>query len=274
MTVTQAQKAEAFCALHERSTPFVIPNPWDAGSARILTSRGFEALATTSAGFAFTLGAKDATVAREDVMDHIRDLVAATDLPISADLEGGFGDDPNTVAETIRQAAEAGAVGGSIEDATGDHDAPIYDFDHAVERVEAGIEAARKLDFHFTFTARAENFLYGRPDLDDTIARLKAFEDAGADVLYAPALRDLETIEAICSALTKPVNVLMGLKGVEFTISQLGDAGVRRISVGSCMARAALGELLRSIDEIKTHHTFNFGGRAASMPEISEFMED
>lgn len=273
MTTNQAEKAAAFRALHERTMPFVIPNPWDAGSARIMAARGFEALATTSAGFAFTKGRKDTNVTRDQVMAHIRELAAATELPISADLEGGFGDDPETVAETIRQTAAAGAVGGSIEDATGNHDEPIYAFDHAVERVTAGIEAARSLDFPFTFTARAENYLYGRPDLDDTIARLKAFEEAGADVLYAPALRDMETIRTICDALSKPVNVLMGLKGVHFTVNELGEAGVRRISVGSGMARAALGELLRAIDEIKTQYSFTFGDRAASMHEITDFME-
>lgn len=273
MSVSQLDKANAFRALHERDMPFIIPNPWDAGSARILTARGFEALATTSAGYAFTLGRKDGKVGREQKMVHIRDLVAASDLPISADLENGFGDDPETVAETIRQTAAAGAVGGSIEDATGDHDAPIYDFNHALERVTAGVEAARSLDFPFTFTARAENFLYGRPDLDDTIARLKAFEEAGADVLYAPALRDIETMKAICDALSKPVNVLMGLKGVNLTVHQLGEIGVRRISVGSVLARAAIGEALRSIDEMRTHQTFEYGARAATMPECSEFME-
>jgi 2-methylisocitrate lyase-like PEP mutase family enzyme len=273
MSITQAEKAHAFRALHERDTPFVIPNPWDVGSARILAAKGFEALATTSAGFAFSIGRADAHVSRDDVMAHIRTLAGATHLPISADLERGYGDAPETVAETIRLAAEAGAVGGSIEDASRDPDAPIYDFNQALERVIAGVEAARALDFPFTFTARAENFLYGRPDLDDTIARLKAFEEAGADVLYAPALRDLGIIEAICSALTKPVNVLMGLAGAPFTVSQLGEIGVRRISVGSGMARAAYGAFLRAIEEVRDKETFTFAESAASMAELTAFME-
>src|SRR5271163_5194752 len=213
MAATQNEKAKKFRALHEGPDAFIIPNPWDAGTARMLTAIGFAALATTSAGYAFSLGRRDGEglVSRDELLQHIHAVVEASDLPVSGDLEKGFGDDPKTVAETIRLAAEAGLVGGSIEDATGNPRHPIYEHNHAVERVAAAVEAARALPFPFTLTARAENFLQGIPNLDDTIHRLTAFAKAGADVLYAPCLPGLDEIKAICSAVApKPVNVLVG----------------------------------------------------------------
>lgn len=267
-----AEKARRFQALHEGPEPFVIPNPWDVGSARVLEGLGFAALATSSAGFAFTLGRCDGAVTRDEVIAHIRAVEQATSLPISADLENGFGDAPETAAETLRLAAEAGAVGGSIEDATGDPDAPLYEFEQALERVQACVETVRALEIPFVFTARAENFLYGRPDLDDTIRRLQAFEQAGADVLYAPGLKDIGQIRELCAALKKPVNVLMGLPGVTLSVADLGGAGVTRISVGSNFARAAWGEVLRAARETLDDGTFTFGDRTASFADLNPFM--
>src|SRR5437763_56294 len=229
--VTQLEKAARFKALHERAGAFVIPNPWDVCSARLLTGLGFEALATTSAGFANSLGRLDGQATRDEVIEHCRSLCEASDLPISADLENCFTDDPAKVGETIMLGARAGLVGGSIEDYSGDPSNPIYDFGLAVERVHAAVEAARSLDFPFTLTARAENLLHGKSDLDDTIRRLQAFEEAGADVLYAPGLTTLDEVRLVTGALTKPVNVLAPLlKGV--TVAQLADAGAKRISTG------------------------------------------
>jgi 2-methylisocitrate lyase-like PEP mutase family enzyme len=273
MAGSQADRAETFKALHERPGAFVIPNPWDVGTARILAGLGFEALATTSAGMAFALGRRDGAVSRDDALAHARTIVSATALPVSADLENGFGDAPETVAETIRLAAGTGLVGGSIEDATGEADRPIYDRSLAVERVAAAVEAARALPFPFTLTARAENFLHDRPDLDDTIGRLQAFEGAGADVLYAPGLRDLGAIRTVCQAVGKPVNVIMGLAGAPFSVDDLAAAGVRRISVGSALPRAALGTFLRAAREIQEHGTFTFAEGAASFAEIEAFMQ-
>ncbi len=218
MSGTQSEKFQAFKALHERPGGFVMPNPWDAGTSRILTALGFEALATTSAGFAFSIGRRDsiAGLTRDEILGNARSIVEATDLPVSADLEDGFGGAPETCAETIRLAATAGLVGGSIEDATGDPENPIFEFGQSVERVAAASEAARAVPF--LVTARAENFLHGRPDLDDTIKRLQAFEKAGADVVYAPGLPSLDAIRTVCSAVEKPVNVLMGLQGATYTV--------------------------------------------------------
>jgi 2-methylisocitrate lyase-like PEP mutase family enzyme len=274
MTVSQSEKATRFQALHEGQETFVIPNPWDAGSARILAALGFKALATTSAGFAFTLGRRDGEglVSRDEMLGHCRTIVEATDLPVSADLENCFGDDPGTVAETIRMAAAAGLVGGSVEDATGDSSRPIYDFAHAVERVAAAVEAARSLPFPFTLVARAENFLHGRPDLDDTLRRLQAFAAAGADVLYAPCL-GLDVLRTVCAALApKPVNALAARKADGLTVENLAAAGVRRISVGSALNRAAFGAFLRAAREIQEHGTFSFGDDAVPFAEISGFM--
>lgn len=271
----QRRRAEVFASLHE-GPAFVIPNPWDAGTARLLTRAGFPALATTSGGLAFALGRPDGAnqVTREETLANIAAIASATHLPVAADLENGFGIDPEDVAETIRLAAEAGAVGGSIEDATGDPSRPIAELDEAVSRVEAAVAAARALPFRFTLTARAENFLYGRPDLADTISRLKAYEAAGADVLYAPGLPDLDAVRAVCAAVGKPVNVLAGgSPGV--TVAQLAAAGARRISVGSSLARVALSATLAAVRELAEHGTFGFSSGMLSYAEVNAlWMED
>jgi len=276
MPVTQSEKGRRFQALHARGGAFVIPNPWDAGTARILTTFGFEALTTTSAGLAFTLGRRDGegAVSRDETLANAKAIVDATDLPVAADLENGFGDAPEAAAETIRLAGEAaGLVGGSIEDATGDPDRPIYDFGHAVERVAAAAEAARALPAPFVFVARAENYLHGRPDLDDTIRRLQAFAAAGADALYAPGLTRADDIRVVCAAVAKPVNVLAGLKGAPFSVAALAALGVRRISVGSALTRAALGAFLEAAREIREQGTFRFADAAVSFAAVSDFME-
>src|SRR5690348_7910575 len=252
---TQLEKAERFRALHAREGAFIIPNPWDPGSARLLEQAGFEALATTSAGYAFSLGLRDNQVGRERMMAHVRELARATNLPLSVDLENGFGHDPETIAETIRMTAEAGAVGGSIEDSTGDPAHPLYDLDHAVARIRAAVQAARALPFPFTLTARAENFLVGRPDLDDAIARLRAYQEAGADVLYAPGPSSLDQVAAVLRAVDRPVNVLAN---AGFDRDALSKLGVRRISVGGALTRAAYGALLRAIAEMRERGTFVF----------------
>jgi 2-methylisocitrate lyase-like PEP mutase family enzyme len=267
----QAAKATAFRSLHERPGAFVIPNPWDAGTARILAALGFEALATTSAGLAFALGLRDGAAGREATLANARAVVDATDLPVSADLENGFGHLPEEAAETIRLAAGAGLVGGSIEDASGDSACPIYDLGQAVERVAAAVEAARALPFCFVLTARAENFLHGRPDLDDTIRRLQAFERAGADVLYAPGLPNLDAIRAVCAAVSRPVNVLAGGSGTP-SVGALAEAGVKRISLGSALSRAALGALVRAAREIREQGTFGFAADALPYAEANGFM--
>lgn len=264
---TQYEKAERFRALHVREGAFIIPNPWDRGSARLLEQAGFDALATTSAGCAFSLGLRDNAVGRERMMAHVRELASATSLPLSVDLENGFGDDPETVAETIRLTAAAGAVGGSIEDSTGDPAHPLYDLDHAVARVRAAVRAARSLPFPFTLTARAENFLVGKPDLQDAITRLRAYQEAGADVLYAPGLRTLEQIEVMLRAVDRPVNVLAN---AGFDRDMLSKMGVRRISVGGALTRAAYGALLRAIAEMREQGGFTFFNDAASHAELQE----
>jgi len=259
-------KAQRFQALHHRPGCFVIPNPWDAGSARLLAAQGFECLATTSAGLAFSLGRRDAegALSRSEILENARTIVEATDLPVSADLENGFGDDEDSVAETIRQAAACGLVGGSIEDASGRAADPIYDFDHAVRRVKAAVEATRTLPFPFTLTARAENFLNGRTDLDDTIRRLQAFAEAGADVLFAPGLPDIDAIRRVCAQIPKPINVVTGLSGQSHTVEELARAGVRRISLGSSLARTALGAMLEAAREIA--ETGKFSRTEAAIP--------
>jgi 2-methylisocitrate lyase-like PEP mutase family enzyme len=270
--VTQVDKHRVFRDLHERQGIFVMPNPWDAGTARILSALGFEALATTSAGLAFSIGRRDsaASLTRDEVLQNARTIVEATDLPVSADLEDGFGASPQACAETIRLAADVGVVGGSIEDATGDPDRPIYEFEHAVERIAAACEEARR--HPFVLTARAENFLHGRPDLDDTLRRLQAFEVAGADVLYAPGLPSLDAIRIVCTAVSRPVNVVMGLSGRAYTVEELAEAGVKRISVGGSFARAALGALVRAAREVKEHGTFTYAADAISGTEVSAHM--
>ena len=270
---TQSEKAARFLALHQAPEPFVIGNPWDAGSARILSGLGFKALSTTSAGLAFTLGRKDGTasVSRADALANARAIADATDLPVAADLENGYGHRPEDAAETIRLAGEtAGLVGGSIEDATSDPAKPVYDFQHAVERVAAAAAAARALPFPFMFVARAENYLHGRPDLDDTIRRLQAFEAAGAEVLYAPGITRPEDIRAVCASVSKPVNVLMGIKGAPLlSLKELGELGVRRVSLGSGFARAAMTAFLRAAREVREHGTFTFTEDTMYISEIA-----
>ncbi len=275
MRPSQAEKAQRFRALHARPGAFVIPNPWDAGTARILSGLGFEALTTTSAGLAFTLGRQDGAgaVTRDEALANAKAIVDATDLPVAADLENGYGHTPEAVAETIRLAAEvAGLVGGSIEDATGDPRRPIYDFQHAVERVAAAAEAARALPFPFVLVGRAENFLHGRPDLDDTIRRLQAFEAVGADALFAPGLTRSEDIRSVCAAVSKPVNVVMGLKDASFSVAELAALGVRRISVGSSLSRAALGAFVRAAREIREQGTFAFARDGIPYAEMNDLM--
>ncbi|AAN67131.1 MULTISPECIES: isocitrate lyase/PEP mutase family protein [Pseudomonas] len=269
----QTLRAEAFKALHERDGAFVIPNPWDAGSAKLLASLGFEALATTSAGLAFSLGRPDAegALSLDDTLDNAGEIVDATALPVAADLENGFGDLPEDCAQTILRAAEIGLVGGSIEDASGRSDAPIYDFGLAVERVRAAVQAARSLPFPFTLCARAENLLHGRMDLDDTILRLQAYAEAGADVLYAPGLRTVEEVRAVVQAVApRPVNVLMGMAGVPLSVNQLQDLGVRRVSVGSSLARAALGAFYQAAQEIRDEGTFGYGEQAMPFAQLND----
>ena len=267
---TQSDKARQFQSYHAAGEAFIIPNPYDIGTARLLALAGFKALATSSAGYAFTRGLPDNAIGRAQMMLHLAEIAGATDLPVSADLENGFGDAPEDCAETIRQAAAAGVVGGSIEDSTGRDDDPIYTFEAAVERVRAAVEAARALPFKFTLTARAENYLTGRPDLDDTIRRLQAYQEAGADVLYAPGLKTREEIAAVVGALDRPVNVLMGLQGVVLSFDELRSLGVRRVSVGGSLARAALGAFQRAAHEMREHGTFDFTKEAASGNEMNQ----
>ncbi|CAN7463768.1 isocitrate lyase/PEP mutase family protein [Mesorhizobium sp. LjNodule214] len=264
-------KGTAFRRLHEEPGAFVIPNPWDIGTARILAAMGFRALATTSAGMAFSLGVAEGQVSREATLSHCRAIAAATPLPVSADLEKGFGDSPQSAAETIEAAAGIGLAGCSLEDHTGRRDDPIYDFALAVERIEAAAQARRALSDDFILTARCENFLWGRPDLDDTIRRLRAFEKAGADVLYAPGLHDLGMIRTVCGAVTKPVNVVMGMPGATFGVAELADAGVKRISVGSALARLAFGSFVRAAREMRSAGTFRFSEEAMGFAELEGF---
>jgi len=272
MPATQPEKAARFLALHRSSETFVMPNAWDGGSARVLTGLGFAALATSSGASAATLGRLDGHITRDEALAHVRLIVAATDLPLSADLEKGFGDAPADVAETIRLGAAAGLVGGSIEDATGDASKPLYDLGHATERIAAAVEAARALPFPFVLTARAENFLRGKPDLDDTIRRLQAFERAGADVLFAPGLPNLEAVRAVCAAVTKPVNFMVGMRGKSFSAAELTEAGVRRISLATSLYRAAMTGLMSAAREVKEQGTFNFLDQTLTSAEISRYL--
>jgi 2-methylisocitrate lyase-like PEP mutase family enzyme len=267
---SQMEKAEQFRALHARPGAFIIPNPWDAGTAKLLTAMGFEALATTSLGLANMLGST--AVSLDAIIENCRMIAAATNLPINADLENCGADDPKTAAKAIGRAAEAGVVGGSIEDSTGDLRNPIYDFSLAVERVHAAVEAARALPIPFTLTARAENILYGRTDLDDTIRRLQAFEAAGADVLYAPGVHDLPTIRTVLSAIGKPFNLVTGFADLTLTVDQLSAAGVKRISVGGAMSRVALAAFLRGAREMKNKGSFSYISDMAPMKEIREML--
>jgi 2-methylisocitrate lyase-like PEP mutase family enzyme len=270
----ETEKASAFRALHGRDRAFVIPNPWDIGTARLLARLGFEALATTSAGCAFSLGQRDNTLTRDQVLEHVIDIVNATPLPVSADLENGFGDHPETVAETIRLGGQAGLAGGSIEDSYSGGREPVYDIGLARERVHAAAEAARRLGTGFVLTARAENFLVGRRDLKDTIARLQAYQEAGADVLYAPGLTSRESIAEVVRSVDRPVNVLMGVAGAQLNHDELSALGVKRISVGSALARAALGALLRAAREMQERGTFTFVNDAATFKELSDMFSN
>ena len=267
-------RAERFVALHQGPKAFVIANPWDAGSARLLAGLGFQALATSSGAAAGILGKRDGKVTRDEALAQARSICAATDLPVSADLEKGFGDAPQAAAETIRLAAQVGLVGGSIEDATGDKDRPLYDIGQATERVAAAAQAARALPFAFLLTARAENYLRGNPDLGDTIRRLQAYEKAGADVLFAPGLPDLAAVRAVCAAVSKPFNFMAGIPGKSFTVAELEAAGVRRISLATSLYRAAMTGLLDAAREVKDKGTFTYLDRSVPTPELYKLMKN
>jgi 2-methylisocitrate lyase-like PEP mutase family enzyme len=269
----QHDKAVRFRELHLGPGAFVIANAWDGGSARMLAGLGFQALATSSGAHAGTLGRRDGNVTREEALAHCRSIIAATDLPVSADLEKGFGDAPEAAAETIRLAAAVGLVGGSIEDATGDPGKPLYDASHAIERVAAAVEAGHALSFPFMLTARAEGFLRGNTNLDDAIKRLQAFEEAGADVLMAPGLPDLAAVHAVCVALTKPFNFMAGIKGRSFSVAELAEAGVRRISLATSLYRAAMTGLLEAASEVKDTGTFGYLDRAVATTKLDAFMQ-
>jgi 2-methylisocitrate lyase-like PEP mutase family enzyme len=272
MPSSQNEIARRFRALHEAPGAFVIANAWDGASARILRGLGFKALATSSGATAATLGRLDGNISRDEALRQARVIAAAVDLPVSADLEKGFGDSPATVAETIRLAAGAGLIGGSIEDATGDPHRPLFDLGQAAERVAAAAEAARGLPFPFTLTARAENFLRGNPDLQDTVGRLQAYERAGADVLFAPGLPDLAAVRTVCAAVSKPVNFMVGMRGKSFTVAELTAAGVKRISLASSLYRAAMSGLLDAAREVNEQGTFAFVERGLSTPDLNRFL--
>lgn len=275
MADTQQQKALVFQSLHQREQLLVLPNPWDAGSAKILAALGFEALATTSAGLAFSLGRADGEglISREDTLANARAIVEATPLPVAADLENGFADEPQGCADTLLQAAACGLVGGSIEDASGNPEAPIYPLELAVERIRASVAAVRSLPFPFTLCARAENFLHGREDLPDTLRRLEAYADAGADVLYAPGLTTRAQIDAVVRAVApRPVNVLLGLSSSALTFDDLAALGVRRVSVGSSLARAAFGGFLQAARGLRQGDT-GFARNAAPFAELNELFK-
>ena len=274
MSSTQADKALRFQSLHQRKNPLLIPNPWDIGSARILAHLGFEAFATSSAASAAALGRRDGNITRDEAIAHARAIVSATDLPVSADLENGFSHEPSAVAETILLASRTGLVGASIEDSTGNKDKPLYDIGHATERITAAAEAARSLPFPFTLTARSENFRCGKANLDDTIQRLVAYEKAGADVLFAPALPDLAAVRAVCAAVSKPVNFMVGIKGKSFTVAELTEAGVKRISFASSFYRAAMTGLANAAREVKQSGTFGYLDHCLTSQEMNRFLPE
>ncbi len=272
----QLLTTELFKNLHERAGIFIMPNPWDAGSAKLLAGMGFEALATTSAGLAYSLGKPDGQMAilREEALKNAKAIVAATGLPVSADLENGYGDDPQTCAETVLLAAKAGLAGCSIEDATGRSEDPIYSFELSLERIKAAVKAARSLPYHFMLTARAENLINGRPDLKDTIRRLEAFADAGADVLFAPGLKTKNEVDAVVRAVApRPVNVILGFSQAAFSIKELTDLGVKRVSVGSSLARTAYSAFFRAAEEIRYKGTFNYANEAISYTAINDLFK-
>ena len=272
MRPTQSEKATHFRALHTGPDVFVIPNPWDVPSTRILAASGFQALATSSAASASVLGRKDGDLTRDQALEHARTIVQATDLPVSADLEKGFGEAPEIVAETVRLAGEAGLVGCTIEDSTGNQDRPLFDFSLAVERIAAAAEASRSFSFPFMLTARAHNLLYPNPSLDETIRRLRAYEQAGADVLFAPGLPDLDAVKTLCSAVSKPVNFMVGIKGKSFSIPDLAAAGVRRISLATSLYRAAMTGFLQALREMKETGGFSFVDSSVTTADINEAM--
>jgi 2-methylisocitrate lyase-like PEP mutase family enzyme len=273
MSVTQTEKAVRFRALHDRDGVFIIPNPWDVGSARILAGLGFEALATSSAASASVIGRRDGRLSRGEALAHAASIVNATDLPVSADFENGFGDAPKVVAATITLAAEVGLVGCTIEDTTGDHDHPLYDAGLAVERIAAAVQAVRELPFPFILAARTHNLLFAAPKLDDTISRLQAFEKAGADVLFAPGLPDLASVRAVCTAVSKPVNFMVGIKGKSFSVNELAQAGVKRISLATSLYRAAMTGLLDAAREVKDAGQFDFVDRCVTTAELNTVMQ-
>ena len=269
---SQHDKAQRFRELHASPDPFVMPNVWDGGSARVMAGLGFRALATSSGACAATLGKLDGEITREEALAHSRLIASVSACPVAADLENGFGHAPADVAETIRLAAATGLVGGSIEDASGDPRAPIYDLGHAVERVAAAAEAAHRLPFHFTLTARAENFLWDRPDLEDTVRRLQAFERAGADVLFAPGLPDLAAVRTVCRALQKPVNFMIGMRGKSFAVAELAAAGVRRISLSTSLYRAAMTGVLAAAREVRESGTFGYVETLVSGDQLGQYL--
>lgn len=270
---TQAERAMRFLELHKGPRAFVIPNPWDGGSARVLAGLGFQALATSSGACAGTFGRRDGKVTRAEALEHARLICSVTDLPVAADLEKGFGDRPEDAAETIRLAGGVGLVGGSIEDASGNKDKPLFDFNHAVERVAAAAQAARAHPFAFTLTARTENFLRGNPDLDDTIRRLQAFEKAGAGVLFAPGLPDLAAVKQVCAALKKPFNFMVGIRGKSFSVAELEAAGVRRVSLATSLYRAAMSSMVAAATEVKEQGTFGYLERSVTTPDLSSYLK-
>jgi 2-methylisocitrate lyase-like PEP mutase family enzyme len=274
MKMTQFEKAPRFRDLHQRPGTFLMPNPWDPGSARILAGLGFEALATSSAASAGALGRRDGRLSREEALAHSRAIVLATELPVSADLENGFSETPAGVAETVRLAGEAGLVGCSIEDAPNEKDKPLYDLTLAVERIAAAADAAKAFPFPFTLTARSEGFVRGHPDLDETIKRLVAFEQAGAEVLFAPGLPDLQAVGAVCAAVSKPVNFMVGIRGKSFSVAELSAIGVKRISVAASFYRAAMTGLIRAARETKEQGTFGFLNTTITSAELSAFLSD
>lgn len=271
---TQADKGDRFRALHAGPDSFIIANAFDAGTARILTGMGFDALATSSGGFAGTLGRRDGAITRDEALTHARAVVDATNLPVSADLENGFGHEPSAAAKTVQLAAEAGLVGCSIEDFSGDKEIGFYDMDNAVARIAASADAARAVGITFTLTARSENFIRGNPDLDDTIARLKAYEAAGADVLMAPGLPDIGAVKAVCDALSKPFNFMVGIPGKSFTVAELAGAGVRRISLATALYRAAMTAVVAAANEAKKDGTFGFVDNSIPTPELAGYMKN
>lgn len=273
MSLTQNEKAARFRALHDAPGAFVIPNPWDVGSALILAGLGFQALATSSAASAGSLGQRDGGLTRDQALAHARSIVGATDLPVSADLESGFGEAPQTVAETVRLAAEAGLVGCTIEDTTRDPKAPLYDFQFAVERIAAAAEAASALPFPFLLCARTHNLLFAAPDLDETIRRLQAFEKAGATVLFAPGLPDLPAVRTVCAALSKPFNFMVGIKGKSFSVPELAAAGVKRISLATSLYRAAMTSFVEAASQVRDTGQFDFLDRSMTTAELNKLMQ-